>query len=94
MSADSSRGVQPTIAARRSRSARISARAGVLYGDWRGWCERGGMAAWSIKAFSQGLGERGFRRVRRADGAGFVGLGLAGGPPRGVADVPVLEDLS
>jgi hypothetical protein len=48
----------------------------TLFGDWGAWCAKGGRPVGSVKAFSQRLGERGFRPARRKDGRGFAGLGL------------------
>jgi putative DNA primase/helicase len=49
---------------------------GVLYADWREWCEKGGLPIGSIKAFSQILSERGITRKKGEKGNGFVGIGL------------------
>jgi len=55
--------------------------AAALYGDWRGWCERGGSSPGNQRTFGKALDERGFARARRNTAKGFAGIGLRE-PPR------------
>jgi P4 family phage/plasmid primase-like protien len=50
-------------------------KASYLYGNWKTWCDDGGLHAGSVKAFSQRLIERGFRS-HKIGVMGFVGIGL------------------
>ena len=61
-------------------SARIDfTRTRTLFDDWKQWATDGGLANWSIKAFSRTLGERGFlpKREPGTGRAGYGGIGLA-----------------
>jgi P4 family phage/plasmid primase-like protien len=50
---------------------------GVLYASWKNWCDAGGLKPGSIKAFSESLSGRNFRRKRIRGSPGFVGLTIA-----------------
>ena len=48
----------------------------ALFGSWTAWAVAAGEYAGGSKAFSQGLETRGFSRLKRSTGQGFMGLRL------------------
>jgi putative DNA primase/helicase len=50
-----------------------------LYSSWKGWADRSGEFAGSLKRFREQLEVRGFHAHRKSVGAGFSGITLRGG---------------
>lgn len=47
-----------------------------LYGDWKAWCERGGLQPGTSRSLGKQLDERGLVRSRKNVEKGFLGIGI------------------
>jgi len=56
--------------------ASVDARAGVLYENYKEWCQEGGEWIMSLRMFGMKLAERGYEKIQKTAGAYYVGIAL------------------
>lgn len=66
----------------------LTATSATLYGSWRAWAERGGIAPESQKSLGEALRQRGFVSAKVAGQRGWRGLSLAHVTPRASEGAP------